>query len=115
MISEFDSFIGGAMTEVLGVLGTDPFKIGTKSFTGAYNQFTGSKSLMGEGGGYSGTYPATIVAALAQFTGKFAAPLEKSLANLRLTIKGRTFRIEEAIVDSASVTLNLVNPDAAKG
>ncbi len=114
MASDFDSFIGASIGDTLAVLGTDSFTIGTKSFTGAYNQFSASGDLMGGGGGFSGEYPATIVCALAQFTGKYAEPLERSLKYLRVTIKGRAFRIEEAVVDTASVTLNLENADAAK-
>jgi len=112
-MSDFDDAMSEGLAESLDYLGTTPFKIAGKDFAGIYTEFSGAKEL-GSDGPVVGTYPATILAALPQFVGKFPAPLEHSLAEKRLTILGRTFRVAIAVVDASSVTLHLENVNAVK-
>lgn len=112
-MSDFDDAIADGLSQSLDYLGTKSFQIGSDTFTGLLNQFSGERELSGEGP-FVGTYPATILAALPQFIGIFPAPLERTLPGKRLTIDGRTLRIAGVAVDASSLTLTLENVDAAK-
>jgi hypothetical protein len=116
-VSDFLDMMNGAFAESVGIFGATDFCIERHKFAGDVDLFDGDKTLIGGsdgGGGWSGTYAGTIVAAKAQFAGKFAAPLEHTLDGKRLEISGRKFRVGRVIEDAISLTLHLENPNAAR-
>jgi len=112
-MAEFDDIMAAGLEAFMAAVGAVPFQIAGKTFAGDYSEFSAEKSFDGDGP-MEGVYPATILAARTQFVGKFSEPLEKSLADQRLVVKGRTFRISRAVVDGSSVTLQLENVNATK-
>ena len=114
MKSEFEELMGEGVEDAIDAGGGGEFTIGGKKFRGDVNFFDGERELMGEGGGFVGTYSATIIAGLTQFRDKFPHPLERSLDGKRILVDRRELRIVKAIVDSASLTLHLENPSKEK-
>ena len=113
-MNDFLDTASACFAEAGSILGQDEFTIGRQKFCGDLNLLEAEKDLMSDGGGFVGTYEATIIAPIGQFTGKFPEPLERSLTGQRLTVKGRDERIIKAAVDAISVTLHLENPNKGK-
>lgn len=108
-MSAFNDFHRSAFAESADIFGTEDFSIAgvVGSFTGVLNEFAAERDLML--GGKSGTYTATLTCDLDQFD-DLTGPLERTLDGKRLTIAGRSFKIDRVTLDEATVTLGLANP-----
>jgi hypothetical protein len=113
-VNDFLHFMGQGMEIAGAIFGQEEFRIGRYTFCGDVDLFDSEKELMTDGGGFVGTYNATIVAGREQFGGKFAQPIERALDGKRLMIQGRKYRIVKAMQDAISMTLHLANPSKSK-
>lgn len=107
-MSAFDDFNSTAFAETSDILGTEEFTIPglTGTFTGILNEFTAERSI--DLGGKQGLYSATLVCDLDQFD-DLDGPLERTLEGKRLTLSGRSYKIDRVAIDSLNATLGLAN------
>lgn len=100
-----------ALTDALAFVGVTPFTIQGIAgiFSGHYDPGTASRTIGGAGKpGFKGAQNARILAPAAQFSA-VEAPVERTLANKIVTVKGLAFRIASVQADALSLTFNLEN------
>jgi hypothetical protein len=109
IMSLFDTFSEGCLTDSANIIGEIAFTIGgiNQEFAGVLNEYTAQREL--DVGGLRGTYSATIVAKRREIAASVSGQLEKTLTGRKVIIEGRTFKISTVDHDSISVTLTLEN------
>jgi len=107
-MSAFDDFHRSAFADASDIIGIESFTIAgiALPFTGILNEFGAAREI--DLGGKSGTYTATLTCDLDQFD-DLDGPLERTLDGKRVTLGGRTYKIDRAAIDSATATLGLAN------
>lgn len=106
-MSAFDEFNAAAFDDAVFTIGTSNFSVSNVSYTGGVlNEYTASKQM--EVGGLVGEYDATLMVRSTKFS-NIASPVERTLEGQVVVIEGRSFRIEQVISDSLTVTLLLAN------
>ena len=107
-MSAFTDFATQGFDEALDVIGRTEVTISGHTYDAILDQFTSAKEL--DVGGFVGEFDAVVMMAAADLSGDFAAPIDKTVVGLTLSVASRTYRIEKATMDELTLTLALINP-----
>ena len=104
-MSAFDNFNNDCFFDSLGTFGESSFVLDGKTYFGVHNAHDFSRDATNDGLGDIAT--STMVCRIRQFGCGNIGELERSMYGKNITIQGRPYRVENASLDSISLTLYL--------